>query len=90
MLPKMNDKFATFIEPARHSRGGLGLALVLLLLFYAIFMAKIFLFIVLFDVVLLGDGTKDATLSTLEARSWAKDFYLVKLQQYTCQLFVKS
>ena len=54
MLPKMNDKFATFIEPARHSRGGLGLALVLLLLFYAIFMAKILLFIVLFDVVLLG------------------------------------
>ena len=54
MLPKMNDKFAAFIEPARHSRGGLSLALILLLLFYAVFMAKILLFIVLLDVVLLG------------------------------------
>ena len=54
MLPKMNDKFAAFIEPARHSRGGLSLALILLLLFYAVFMAKILLFICLLDVVLLG------------------------------------
>ncbi|MDG1997778.1 MAG: CPBP family intramembrane metalloprotease [Amylibacter sp.] len=50
----MNDKFAAFIEPARHSRGGLSLALILLLLFYAVFMAKILLFICLLDVVLLG------------------------------------
>jgi len=54
MLPKMNDKFAAFIEPARHSRGGLSLALILLLLLYAVFIAKILLFIALLDVVLLG------------------------------------
>ncbi len=38
MLPKMNDNFAAFIEPARHKRGGLRLAfaLITLMVLYAI------------------------------------------------------
>ena len=56
MLPKMNDKFAAFIEPARHTRGGLrlALALILLMLFYAAFTAQIMVVAVLIDMAQSG------------------------------------
>lgn len=45
MLPKMNDNFAAFIEPARHKRGGLRLAfaLITLMVLYAILLIGVIL-----------------------------------------------
>lgn len=56
MLPKMNDKFAAFVEPARHTRGGLrlALALILLMLFYAVITFQIILVFVGIDVLQSG------------------------------------
>lgn len=56
MLPKMNDKFAAFVEPASHTRGGLRLAvaLILLMLFYAVFTGQIMVVIALIEVVQSG------------------------------------
>ena len=56
MLPKMNEKFAAFVEPARHTRGGLRLALasILLMLFYTILTLQIMVVFVVIDVVQTG------------------------------------
>ena len=56
MLPKMNDKFAAFVEPASHTRGGLrlALALIVLMLFYAVFTAQIMALIAMIDVIWTG------------------------------------
>ncbi len=45
MLPKMNDKFAAYIEPARRNLGGLRftVALIMLVLFYAVLTIQIIL-----------------------------------------------
>lgn len=58
MLPKMNEKFAAFVEPARHTRGGLrlALALILLMLFYAVLTFQIILVFVGLDVVQSGES----------------------------------
>lgn len=56
MLPKMNDKFAAYVEPASHTRGGLRLAvaLILLMLFYAVFTAQIMALVAVIDMALTG------------------------------------
>jgi membrane protease YdiL (CAAX protease family) len=52
----MNDKFAAFVEPARQTRGGLrlALALILLMLFYGVFTAQIMVAFVVLDVMQTG------------------------------------
>lgn len=56
MLPKMNDNFAAYVEPARHTRGGLRLAmaLILLMLFYGVLTFQILLLAVGIDVIQTG------------------------------------
>ncbi len=56
MLPKMNDNFAAFVEPARHTRGGLrlALALILLMLFYGVLTVQIMVVYVIADVLMSG------------------------------------
>lgn len=53
MLPKMNDKFVAFIEPASHISGGLRLAvaLILMMLFYVVFTVQIIALVALIEVV---------------------------------------
>lgn len=56
MLPKMNDNFAAFIEPARHKRGGfrLAFALITLVLLYAILSIGVVLAFVGFETAQSG------------------------------------